>query len=111
MKSGKLTNLLLFLIFLALTANLLVPLFRANDAIALGPSSDSVPPAVVAAAVAEELAPDRLAAIVASALNNIAESNHQIASAILEHSRSNENIAYALDKVASEMKSRRSEEY
>jgi hypothetical protein len=110
MKSGKLTNLLLFLIFLALVANLLVPILKAKDALALMSNSDSVPPAVIAAEVSEELAPSRLAAVVADALNNIASSNQSIAAAILEHSRSNENIAYSLDKVASGMRSQRSEE-
>jgi hypothetical protein len=109
MKSGKLTNLLLFLIFLALVANLLVPVLKAKDALAVM-SNDSIPPAVIAAEVSEELAPSRLAAVVADALNNIASSNQSIAAAILEHSRSNENIAYSLDKVASGMRSQRSEE-
>jgi hypothetical protein len=109
MKSGKFTDILLLLIFLALVANLLAPVFKAKDATAVVLNPDSVPPAVVAAQVDEKLAPNRLVAELAGALNNIATADQQIAAAILEHSRSNENIAYALEKVARDLRSQRSE--
>jgi hypothetical protein len=110
MKPGKVTNILLLLIFLALVSNLLVPFLRAKEAAAVISSSDSIPPAVIAAQVDEQIAPDRLTAELASALRDIAAANKEIAAAILEHSRSNENIAYAIGKVAGEMRSQRSEQ-
>ncbi len=103
MKSSKLTNVLLALVFLALVANILIPIFRAKEAVAVVGAS-SVSPSEAAAEVADKIAPDRLAAEVAGGLRDIAQSNQQIASAILEHARSNENIAYSLDKIAGEMR-------
>lgn len=103
MKSSKMTNVLLALVFLALVANILIPVFRAKEAMAVV-GAPSVSPSQAAAEVAEKLAPDRLTAEVASGLRDIAQSNQQIAAAILEHARSSENIAYALDKIAGEMR-------
>jgi hypothetical protein len=109
MKSGKLTNILLFLIFLALAANVLAPVFKAKEATAKTLNPDSVPPAVIAAEVDETIAPNRLVAELAAALNNIATADREIADAILAHSRSNENIAYALEKVARDLRAQRSD--
>ncbi|UCD58129.1 MAG: hypothetical protein JSV16_03165 [Candidatus Hydrogenedentota bacterium] len=103
MKSGKLNSVLLALVFLALVANLLVPLHRTREAAAVG--EDAIPPAVVAAEVAEDLALDKVAGQIADALRQIAESNQQIAVAITQHARSNERIAYSLDRVAVELRS------
>lgn len=107
MTTGRLTNVLLLLVFLALVANLLVPVFKTQDAGAVVVSPDSVSPAVRAAEVDAKLAPDRLTGELAAALKDIADADQQIAVAILEHSRSNENIAYALERIANEMKSQR----
>jgi len=109
MTSRTLTNVLLLLIFLALMANLLAPAFKAREAMAVMPGNDSVPPAVVAAQVSEEIAPDRLAQVVAAALRDIADADKEIAAAILEHSRSNANVAYSLDRIGAELRAQRSE--
>ncbi len=101
MKSGKLTNTLLALIFLALLAHLVAPLFAAGEAKAVG--SDAAPPAAVAA-VAGFPALDNVASQIANGLKQIAQSNQQIASAIREHARSNERIAQSLDGVADGVK-------
>jgi methyl-accepting chemotaxis protein len=106
MKSSKMTNVLLALVFLALVANILIPMFRSTEAVAVV-GANSVSPSQAAAEVAEKLAPDRLAAEISSGLKDIAQSNQQIAAAILEHARSSENIAYSLDKIAGEMRTQR----
>jgi hypothetical protein len=106
MTSSKLTNILLLLIFLALVANVLFPLFKAKEAAAVQ-RPDNVPPAIIAAEVSEEIAPDRLAAELAAALNNIASADREIAAAIIDHSKSNENIGYALEKIAGRLKDQR----
>lgn len=102
MKNEKLTNYLLALILIALVANLVIPHLRAREAGAAG--EDAVPPAAKAAEVAKDLALDKVAGQIADGLRQIAQSNHQIAVAILEHSRSNEKIAYSLDRVATRLK-------
>jgi hypothetical protein len=104
MKNGTLTNILLVLVFLALLVNLVAPLLRGTEVAAVDYEDDSVPPAVQAAKVAQEIAPDRLAGQIADGLRAIADSNLQIAGAILEHARSNDRIAYSLDRVAIEMR-------
>lgn len=102
MKSGKTTNMLLALIVLLLLGNILLPMLKAKDAAAVG--EDAVSPAVAAAEIAESLALDKVAAQIADALREIAQSNQQIALAIKEHARSNERIAYSLDKLTVEMR-------
>lgn len=97
MKSGKLTNALLALIFLALLANVMVPLLRTNEASAAG--SDSVAPSSIAASAGLP-AMDRIASEVSSGLKDIARSNRQIADAIKENARSGEHIAESLQSVA-----------
>lgn len=97
MKSGKLTNALLALIFLALLANVVVPLLRTNEASAAG--SDGVAPSSIAASAGLP-AVDRIASEVSSGLKDIARSNRQIADAIKENARSSEHIAESLQNVA-----------
>lgn len=104
MKSAKTTNVLLVLVILALLANVLAPMLQGVQAEAVG--QDAKSPAEVAAE-ARNVAFEKVAAEVAGGLAQIAQSNQQIANAILEHSRTNEHIADALVKVAIEMRSQR----
>lgn len=101
MKSGKLTNTLLALVFLALLAHLVVPLLLAHDASAAG--RDALAPSAVASAAGFP-ALDKIASEVGSGLDGIAKSNQQIADAIREHARSNEQIARSLKDVAGGVK-------
>lgn len=101
MKSGKMTNVLLGLIFLALVANLLVPLLKTREAVAVG--EDAVSPSVAAAEIAENLALDKVASQITGGLNQIAQSNRQIAEAIEQHARSNEGISLALERIAGKL--------
>jgi len=101
MKSGKLTNTLLALIFLVLLAHLVVPLLRTNEASAQ--SRDALTPSQVAA-TAGVPSLDKLASEVGGGLDRIAQSNQQIANAILEHARSNQEVARSLKDVAGGVK-------
>jgi hypothetical protein len=101
MKSERLTNTLLALIFLALLANLVVPALRTNEASAA--YGDSRTPAEVAA-TAGVPALDKVAAQISKALVQIAESNRQIAGAIRENAQSGEHIADSLRDVADQVK-------
>ena len=101
MKSGKLTNTLLVLIFLALLAHLVAPLLAAKDATAVG--RDSAAPAEIAAGAGFP-ALDKVASEISSGLLQIAQSNQQIASAIRENARSGERIAQSLQDVAGGVK-------
>jgi hypothetical protein len=97
MKPGRLTNTLLALIFLALLAHLVVPLLQTGEASAQGKDARS-PSSVAATAGVPSL--DKIAAEVGGGLDRIAQSNQQIANAILEHARSNQQIARSLKDVA-----------
>ncbi|GAB4330229.1 MAG: hypothetical protein Kow0099_00700 [Candidatus Abyssubacteria bacterium] len=110
MRNQTTTNILLTLVFLALVANLVAPLFKTADAVAVDYKNDSVPPAVQAEKVAQEIAPDKVAGQIADGLKLIADSNLQIAAAILEHAKSNDRISYSLDRVAIEMRSQKASE-
>ncbi len=101
MKSEKLTNTLLALIFLALLANLVIPALRSNEASAAG--RDSLRPADVAANAGLP-ALDKLGSDLSKALVEIAQSNHKIASAIRENAKSGEHIAESLQEVAEQVK-------
>jgi hypothetical protein len=98
MKSEKLTNTLLALIFLALLAHLVVPLLLAHEVSAAG--RDALAPSAVASDAGFP-ALDKIASEVGSGLDGIAKSNQQIADAIKEHARSNAQIARSLKDVAS----------
>ncbi|RJP70780.1 MAG: hypothetical protein C4532_08855 [Candidatus Abyssobacteria bacterium SURF_17] len=104
MKSTRTTNVLLVLVILALLANVLVPMLQTREAEAVG--QDAASPSQVAA-TAQNVALEKVGRVVADGLAQIAQSNQQIANAILEHSRTNEHIADALVKVAIEMRSQR----
>jgi hypothetical protein len=97
MKSAKLTNTFLALIFLVLLAHFLTPFFKATEAGAIG--SDAVAPSAVAAFPAL----DQVAREVSGGLRQIAQSNQQIADAIRDHARSSERIAQSLERVAREV--------
>ncbi|NQU07668.1 MAG: hypothetical protein HQ583_03835 [Candidatus Abyssubacteria bacterium] len=100
MKSTKLTNTLLALIFLVLLAHFFTPFFKATEAGAAG--SDSVAPSAIAAGAAFP-ALDQVAKEVSGGLRQIAQSNQQIADAIRDHARSSERIAQSLERVAGEV--------
>ena len=95
------TNVFMALIFLALLANLLVPLLRTREAEAVG--EGAISPSVTAAEVAENLALDKVAGQIADGLRQIARSNQQIADSITQHARSNERISLALDRIANKL--------
>ncbi len=101
MKSEKLTNTLLALIFLALVANVTVPLLGADEASAAG--RDARIPADVAANAGLP-ALEKLGSDLSKALMEIAQSNQQIANAIRENARSSEHIAESLQDVAEQVK-------
>ncbi len=101
MKSQKLTNILLALVFVALAANLLVSIPRTQEASA---QEDAVSPAVEAARISENIAPDRLVAEIATGLKAVAQANEHIAAAIKEHARSNERVASSIEKVGRDLR-------
>ena len=101
MKSEKLTNTLLALIFLALVANVAIPLLRADEASAAGRDS-AIPSDVAANAGLPAL--DKIAADVTNGLDAIADSNLQIARAIEDSARTSERIADSLQDVAAQVK-------
>ncbi len=102
MKSGRLTNTLLALIFLALVAHLVVPMLAAQEAKAV--NSDAIAPASIAAGAGFP-ALDKVASEIGGGLKEIARSNQQIASAIREHASSSDRIAQSLEGVATRIKS------
>jgi methyl-accepting chemotaxis protein len=105
MKSGKLNTVLLALIFVVLLLHLVAPIFRAQEAAAIG--RDSVSPAEEFQN-SQNLALTDAARQIADGLRQVAQANQQIANAITQEANSTARVAASIDKVSGEMRERQS---
>jgi hypothetical protein len=101
MKSGKLTNVLLALIFLALLVHLVIPMFGTDEASAAGRAS--VSPSQAAADVGIPPMYADMINKISAALGDIAKSNKEIATAVRDNTRANAEIARSLDGLTRQM--------
>ena len=101
MKSAKLGNTLLALIFLVLLAHLLIPMLTANEASAASDTAISPSQAAVDAGIPPLYS--EIIAKISSGLADIAGSNREIAAAIRENTKSNEGIELAIKNMERKM--------
>ncbi len=97
------TNILLVLVFLALTANVIVTLFRPLPAYAVRKSEV----AEEAVGVSNRVAMDRVLGDIGPAVREMANGNREMAQAIRDHARATREIARAIQASARQAESRK----